>query len=256
MKQVEVERIRPNPFQPRTDFDSSAIESLKSSIVKYGVLEPLLLREVEKGEYEIIAGERRYIASLKAGLKTVPALIRKTTDAEMLELALIENLHREDISPIDRARGFKKLIDDFGFTQNQISQVLGMSRPAIANTIRLLDLPCEIQDALHRKEISEGHARAILLIKDDRAREFALKRIITGRLSVREAEELAKAIKNSKEKKSMTLHSDMEKKIIQELQERLGTKVHINKSGNCGKIEIEFYCEEDFQRIIESFQLD
>jgi ParB family transcriptional regulator, chromosome partitioning protein len=254
MKYVDVDCIRPNPYQPRTEFDPAAIESLRASISKHGVLEPLLLREVE-GAYEIIAGERRYRASVKAGLKEVPALIRKTTDSEMLELAIIENLHREDISPIDKARGFKRMIEEFGFTQKQISQVTGVSRPAIANTIRLLDLPKQIQKALHKKEISEGHARAILLIKDHEARELALKRIVNGKFTVREAEELSKVINKSRRKVKLLESCGFERDLISELQERLGTKVHVIRRGKSGKIEIEFYDEEDLQRIAETLHI-
>lgn len=255
MKYVAIDQIRPNPYQPRTAFDPAAIESLRASISKHGVLEPLLLREMPDCGYEIIAGERRYRASVKAGLKEVPALIRKTTDSEMLELAMIENLHREDISPIDKANGFKRLIEEFGFTQRQISQVMGLSRPAVANTIRLLDLPKQIQNALHKKEITEGHARAILLIKDPLAREFALKRIVGSKLNVREAEELSKIIENNYENRSKqksNILNGIEKALIEQLQEKLGTRIHINKNGKLGKIEIEFYSEEDLHRIMES----
>lgn len=255
MKYIQVNRIRPNPYQPRSEFDPAAIESLRASITKHGVLEPLLLRELSEGWYEIIAGERRFRASVKAGLREVPALIRKTSDAEMLELAMIENLHREDISPIDKARGFRRMIGEFGFTQRQISQVMGLSRPAVANTIRLLDLPKPIQEALHRREITEGHARAILCIKDCRSMEYALKRIVSSRMNVRETECLTKLIANSSEKgniNKLKVLNEFERSLVNELQERLGTKVNINRNGKSGRIEIEFYSEEDLLRIAES----
>jgi len=255
MISVPISSIVPNPYQPRSDFDPAAIEALSASITKYGVLEPLILREAVNGGYEIIAGERRLRAAKKSGLTEVPAIIRNSTDSEMLELAMIENLLREDMSPIDKAKGFKRLTEEFRFTQNQISQVMGMSRSAVANTIRLLDLPENIQDALHKKEITEGHARAILSICDDRERDFALRRILGSQMSVREAEELARILtKHSKSngKDNSLAYSNEETRLIEALQEKLGTKVHVIRGAIGGKIEIEFYSEEDLNRIFES----
>jgi ParB family chromosome partitioning protein len=248
--------IQPNPYQPRTEFDPEAIDALCASIAKYGIIEPLIVREKETGLYELIAGERRFRAAKKLGLTTVPAIIRNSTDLEMLEIAMIENLHREDISSIDKANGFKRLMEEFRYTQNQISQIMGMSRSAVANTIRLLDLPPQIQEALHRKYITEGHARAILCIKDDRERDFALKRIIGSQLSVREAEELSRILeKNSKvngKNGSLSIYTNSELRLVEALQEKLGTKVHVIRSASGGRIEIEFYSDEDLARIYES----
>jgi len=255
MTSVPISSIVPNPYQPRSDFDPAAIEALSASIVKYGILEPLILREVANGGYEIIAGERRFRAAKKSGLKEVPAIIRNSTDSEMLELAMIENLLREDMSPIDKAKGFKRLTEEFRFTQNQISQIMGMSRSAVANTIRLLDLPVNIQEALHKKEITEGHARAILSICDDRERNFALRRIMSSQMSVREAEELARILsKHSKGngKSNCIIYSNDESRLIEVLQEKLGTKVHVIRSVTGGRIEIEFYSDEDLNRIFEA----
>jgi ParB family transcriptional regulator, chromosome partitioning protein len=256
MLKVPVSSIQPNPYQPRTEFDPAAIDSLCASIAKYGIIEPLIVREREAGVFEIIAGERRFRAAKKLGLSEVPVIIRNSSDLEMLEIAMIENLHREDISPIDKANGFRKLIDEFRYTQNQISQIMGMSRSAVANTIRLLDLPEKIQEALHRKYITEGHARAILCIKDDRERDFALKRIIGSQMSVREAEELSRILeKNSKgagKNGCATSYTNDELRLIEILQEKLGTKIHVIRNGSSGKIEIEFYSNEDLNRIFEA----
>jgi ParB family transcriptional regulator, chromosome partitioning protein len=256
MIHVPITAIIPNPYQPRSDFDPTAIDALCASIIKYGILEPLILREIENGRYEIIAGERRFRASKKAGLTEVPAIIRNSTDAEMLEIAMIENLHREDISAIDKAKGFRKLMEEFRYTQNQISKIMGMSRSAIANTIRLLDLPGKIQEALHRKEITEGHARAILSISDDRERDFALRRILGSQMSVREAEELSRVLEKHSRTNGrngcITVFNNDESRLIEALQEKLGTKVHVVRSANGGRIEIEFYSDEDLNRIFEA----
>ena len=259
LKYIDINLIDPNPFQPRTFFDEEAIESLRCSIEKHGILEPLILREADSGRYQLIAGERRFRAAQKAGLKEAPAIIRNSKDSEMLEIALIENLHREDMSPVEKALGFKRLLEDFCFTQSQISQVMGMSRSAVANTIRLLDLPENILDSINKKEITEGHARAILQIKDPEKRELALNRIISRNLTVREAEELSKLISKSCENSENIKNgrqAEYEIRLIERLQERLGTKVHLTRAGNIGKIEIEFYDEEDLNRIAEILEID
>jgi ParB family chromosome partitioning protein len=255
MINVLIDTITPNPYQPRSEFNEESIDILCSSITKYGIIEPIVLRPRRGGGYEIITGERRFRAARKIGLKEVPAVVRNSTDSEMLEIAMIENLHREDMSPIDKAKGFKRLINEFRYTQNQISHVMGMSRSAVANTIRLLDLPQSIQYSLHKKEITEGHARALLCIKDQQSREVALKRVIVGEMSVRETEVLSRLIEKSIKSSSRNQNLDFEiaeLRLIEELQEKLGTRVHIAKNGIGGKIEIEFYSDEDLQRIIES----
>ncbi|HOO55556.1 MAG TPA: ParB/RepB/Spo0J family partition protein [bacterium] len=253
MELINITSITPNPYQPRTNFDSEAINCLAASIRQHGILEPLILRESDDG-YQIIAGERRFRAACSIGLTHVPAIIRNTSDSEMLEIALIENLHREDMSPIDKANGFKKLMDEFHMTQRQISEIFGISRSAICNTIRLLDLPESIMNALHMKQITEGHARAILQIKDPDKREILLRRIIARQLNVRETEELSKQIskqcKNSNGN-SFSEASPEDRRFIEHLRERLGTNIHITRNGNGGKIEIDFYTREDLERIAE-----
>jgi len=251
---VDIDSIKQNPFQPRTHIDPDGIEEMAASIRKFGVLQPLLVRECEDGTFELIAGQRRVEGSRVAGISQVPVIVKNATDTEMLEMAIVENLHREDMSPIDKAMGFKRLITRFNLTQNQISNLLGISRPAIANTLRLLDLPDNIKNALHEKMITEGHARALLLIKDPEKRSIALKRIVNGNMSVREAEKISKIFangskgKNGYEKEKISLE---ESDFIERLREKLGTRVSLKRTKDGGKIEIEFYSDEHFQRIAE-----
>lgn len=253
-KVLDINMIQQNPYQPRTQFDPAGIEEMASSIKKYGVLQPLLVRAKEDGTYELIAGQRRMEGSKKAGLSQVPVIVKQATDAEMLEMAIIENVHREDMSPIDKANSFKQLMTKFNMTQNQISSLLGMSRPAVANTIRLLDLPDNVKQALHDKKITEGHARALLNISNKDKRDIALRRIVAGNMSVRDAEEFAKIIKRQSTggevKRGDNLSSE-EQFFVDVLMERLGTRVSISKSGDGGKIEIEFYSREQLDGIIE-----
>jgi len=252
---VSISAIRPNPYQPREKMSPEGIEEIASSIRKFGVLQPLLVREHAEGGYELIAGHRRIEGSRKAGLAEVPVIVRSATDAEMLEMAMVENLHREDMSPIEKAMGFRQLMMKFNMTQNQISSLLGISRPAIANTIRLLELPANIKAALHEKVITEGHARALLYIKDDEKREAALRRIIDRKLSVRDTEELTRTIEKQASRKNGNGEAEIsneESAFLEQLSERLGTRVHIRRSGGFGKIEIEFYSEEHLQQIAEN----
>lgn len=253
-KSLKITDILQNPYQPRTYFDPAGIEEMASSIKKYGVLQPLLVRETQAGEYELIAGQRRIEGSKLAGLEEVPVIVKTASDAEMLEMAIIENIHREDMSPIDKAMSFKQLMTRFNMTQNQISSLLGISRPAIANTIRLLDLPENVKDALHNKQITEGHARALLNISDKEKRDIALKRIVAGNMSVRDAEEFAKILKKQGDRSSASNgenYSPDEQFFVDLMRERLGTKVTIKRNGDGGKIEIEFYSDEQLKGILD-----
>jgi len=252
---VPISAIRINPLQPRSDFDPAMLKALSASIEKFGIIEPLVLKDNDNGTYTLIAGERRLRASMDCGLKEVPAVIRNPSDSEMLEIALIENILREDISPIDKAKGFKRLMSEFGLTQIQISNTFGISRSSIANTIRILYLPDIIKKSIHERRISEGHARAILFIKDREEQIVFHNKIVCLNLSVREAESFAKKIsKQIKGRKNDRSSSDSYKDVdlISMLQERLGTKVRIIRNDDQGKIEIEFYSEEDLKRITDS----
>lgn len=252
--EIEIEKIKLNPFQPRSAMDSEKLEEITASIREIGIIQPLIVREQDEGSYQLIAGERRYRGAIKAGLKKVPAVVRQVTDEEMLQFALIENLHREEMSPIDKAMGFKDLIEKFNITQKRISEIFRLSRPAVANTLRLLELEDEIKEALNYKHISEGHARALLAIKDKRQRLFALNRIVHSAMSVRESEDLTRRMNKSnlnleiQQKNSLTIY---EQRLIEDLRITLGTKVSLLKDNGCGKIEIEFYSNEDLDRIIE-----
>lgn len=253
--ELEIEKIEPNPFQPRTVWDPEKLEEMAVSIMQVGIVQPLLVRRYNGG-YQLIAGERRFRGAQKAGLTTVPVIIREASDEEMLKLALIENLHRDDMSPIDRASGFRDLMDKFNMTQKVLAEVFNLSRPAIANTVRLLDLDEEIKAALHNKQLTEGHARALLSLRNPADRISFFKRIVSSNLSVRESEELSKKIRSHYRKRiadsknqRRTIHED---RLIDELRMKFGTKINILNDGGMGKIEIEFYSDEDFDRIIDT----
>lgn len=253
---VDINTIRNNPYQPRSNIDPVGIEDMAASIKRYGVLHPLLVRDSGDGTFELIAGQRRLEGSRLAGLTDVPVIIREASDSQMLEIAMIENIQREEMSPVEKARGFKTLMNRFNLTQNQIAGIFGLSRPAIANTIRLLDLPDNVKDALDRKKITEGHARALLLIKEDDKRELAMHRIISGNLTVRDAEKLSKIISKGRNPDSRNYDNELsfvEEEFQTYLMEVLGTRVHIKKDVKGGKIVIEFYSDEHLTQISELF---
>jgi len=207
---IEVDKIKPNPLQPRQDFNKAELKSLSESIREHGILQPLIVTKIEKEvlggekievEYELIAGERRLEASKMAGFSVVPAIVRKTGDQQKLEMSLVENVQRADLNPMEKAWAFKKLADEFNLSQKEIAKKVGKSRVAVANTIRLLNLPSEIQKEIQKNKISEGHARAILLLQDLKKQKNLADRIIKENLSVRRAEEIAHNIlQPSKEK--------------------------------------------------------
>jgi ParB family transcriptional regulator, chromosome partitioning protein len=252
--EVDINKISTNPYQPRTHYDVQKLEEITASIKEVGIIQPLLVRERD-GYYQLIAGERRFTGAKRAGLKKVPVIVKDVNDEEMLKLALIENLHRDDLSAIDKAMGFKELILKFNITQKRISEIFHLSRPAVANTIRLLDLDSDIREMLHHKKITEGHARALLGVKNIEQRHFALKRIVNENLSVRESEELSRKINKSKDDNGLNQQSGLmtiyEQNLLEEIQIKFGTKVAVAKSGCSGKVEIDFYSNEDLQRILE-----
>lgn len=257
--QISVSSIKPNPFQPRTYMDPEKLDEISASIARIGIIQPLVVRE-RNGFYELIAGERRFRGARQAGLDTVPVIVKNISDEKMLEFALIENMHREDLSPIDKALGFRELIQKFRVTQKQISELFHMSRASVANTIRLLELDPEIRDALHSKQLTEGHARSLLQIKDRAKRQMALRRIILNKMSVREAEGLSRKMNRAEQLRvdfnngpQLTIH---EQRIVDEMQTKFGTKVSIVRDGNSGKIEIDFYSDEDFERVIDCLLSD
>src|SRR3989344_8003911 len=246
---IEVDRIKENPEQPRRDFNEAELKSLADSIREHGILQPLIVTKIEeeipsgiKVSYELVAGERRLRAAEMSGLNFVPAIIRqKTEDKEKLELALVENIQRADLNAIEKARGYERLVKEFGLRQKQIAEKVGQSRELIANTIRLLQLPTEIQKAIESGKVSEGHGRAILTLSDDNQRLALFNEILTKNLSVRAVETLGRQIKGvSKRIKENTV--DPETKVLESrLEDFFGTRVKLAKSGSRGKILIEFY---------------
>lgn len=258
---VETDKIQPNPFQPRKEFETRALQDLADSIRQYGVLQPLVVtrKEIENEDgmavqYELIAGERRLRASKLAGLPQVPVIIRATEDSdkEKLELAIIENLQREDLNPIDRAHAFLKLHEDFGLTHGEVGKKMGKSREYVSNTLRLLSLPAEIMTALSEKRISEGHTRPLLMLVDRPAEQMTLfKEIAIKKLSVREAEKIARSIASDKVRKKDYGFDPELAQYQEKLSESLGTRVSIEKKEVGGKIVIDYFSPSDLQVILE-----
>lgn len=250
--QVDIHDIIPNPEQPRKTFEPNALRELADSIGDKGILQPLVVTELENGRYELIAGERRLQASKMVGLKTVPVIVKKVkNELEKLELALIENIQRHDLNPIEKAESFKRLQEQFNFTQEQIAKRLGKNRVSIANSVRLLDLPLEIQEALKQERISEGHARTILALKDPQKQKILFEAVLRDKLSVRETEEAVKKVKVRLHEREIVSVDPETKDLENRLIEILGTKVSLKKSGKNGKIIIEFYSEEELRNIVD-----
>ena len=250
---LRITEIEPNKGQPRKNFNEDALEELADSIKQFGLIQPLVVQKRD-GYYEIIAGERRWRAAKKAGLKEVPVVIRDYTDEEMMEIALIENLQREDLNPIEEAQAYKRLINDYKLKQDEIAEKVSKSRVAITNSMRLLKLSEKVQDMIVDEMISSGHGRALLALNDKKMQEELANRIFDEKLSVRETEQIVKALNNPKEKKQKEEYSDnfVYEKIENEFKEIIGTNVSIKrKSQDKGKIEIEYYSTEDLERIID-----
>jgi len=256
---VEVERIKPNPFQPRKTFDEAALASLSESIRNYGILQPLTVtrKEIERPgegiavEYELIAGERRLRAAKMAGIQQVPVVIRsgEDTDRMKLELAIIENLQREDLNPLDRAKAFRRLADEFGLQHKEIGQRVGKSREYVSNTLRILALPIEMQTALERGDISEGHTRPLLMLMEKPLEQQTLfKEIIERRLTVRDTEALARRAAVERVRHKALLSPDL-LNLEKQLSERLGTRVRIEKKDTGGKVMIDFFSPEDLTQL-------
>jgi ParB family chromosome partitioning protein len=245
-----IEEIQPNPFQPRKSFDDEQLQELVGSIREKGILQPLIVRR--KGEsYELIAGERRWRAAQKAGIKEVPILIRDVFESEILELSLIENIQRENLNPVEEAEAFKGLMDHFHLTQEEVSRKVGKDRTTIANAIRLLKLPPEIRQSLVDGAISMGHARAFLSLDGLLEKQkLAFKKVLAANLSVRQTESLVKQI-HSKAHPGGSKNNQEWNAIVEELQRVLGTKVRIVGKRKRGRIEIEFYSQDELDRIID-----
>ena len=249
--------IEPDRGQPRTKFSEEALAELEASIREFGILQPLLVRPMSDGSYRIVAGERRYRAARRAELKEVPVIIKSLTDAEAAAIALIENLQREDLNPIEEAAGIRKLIEEFGLTQEETAERLSKSRPAIANSLRLLALPKDVMKMVEEGLLSAGHARALLGLEDEEEISDIAKEIVEKQLSVRQTEQLVKALK--KPKKAATPKKSRDKfydEVELALSGVLARKVSIHNSGKGGKIEIEFFDTDDLQKLAKLFAED
>jgi ParB family chromosome partitioning protein len=250
---IDINDIKPNENQPRKKFDEDKIEELAESIKEHGVIQPLIVSSADNG-YMIVAGERRWRASRKAGLKTVPCIVRDLTEEENMLVTIIENLQREDLDPVEEAKGLQQMIKTYGLTQDQVSKSVGKSRPYITNSLRLLKLSDEIQDKISKGIISAGHARAILSLDKEDDRKKLCDMIIKSQLSVREAEHHAALMNGTEKKPAGKTRAKKDPDIMRienDLKEKLGTRVQIKKNGKKGKIELSFFSDDDLNRIID-----
>ena len=255
VEEVDIDLIAPNPQQPRSVFDPESLAELAESIREHGVIQPLIVsRPGTPGAapYQLIAGERRLLASRQAGLAKVPVIVKEASPQALLELALVENLQRQDLGPLEEASAFKRLAEEFKLTQEQIAGRVGRSRPAVANSLRLLTLSEEIQASLAHGEISAGHARALLGIDDLDERRTAWRRIVEGRLTVRDAESLAKGGGRLRSRKTAAKRRSADLEALEErLRASLGTKVDLTRSRSGGRVVIHYYSDEELESIIE-----
>ena len=247
---LKISDLEPNREQPRHEFKEEALMELADSISRHGILQPLLVRPLLGGGYQIVAGERRWRAARMAGLTEVPAVIRELDESQVMELALIENLQREDLSPLEEAQGYAALIDTYGFTQEEVAETVGKSRPAVTNALRLMKLPEEIRSMLEEGVLSAGHARALLALPEEEAMVALARQVKEKGLSVRQVEELAKKAsqrgkEEKKEKKSRKIPYFSEAELA--LHDHLGRKVSVNGTKKKGVLQIEFYGEEDLK---------
>lgn len=249
--QVSTDSIRPNRFQPRKDFKDDRLKGLMESIRQKGVLQPVLIRQLGPDSFELLAGERRWRATKALGLDKIPAIIKETKDADALEISLIENLQRDDLNPLEEARAYKRLMEEFRFDYEKISKIVGKAASSVSNTLRLLGLPQKVQDAILSGLISAGHAKAILALKDALAQERLCQRIIKNGLSVREAERLSSGVRPTATSKEALKKDAQIASVEERLRKALGTKVRILPSKRGGKVVIEYFSNSDLERIID-----
>lgn len=251
---ISINKIKSDSEQPRKAFDSEKIAELTESIKTHGIIQPLILRKDAEDRYVIVAGERRWRAAKLAGLKEVPAIIMELSDRDILEISLIENIQRQDLNPIEEALAYKKLLNDFGITQEELSKRIGKSRVVISNTMRLTNLDSRVQQYLIEGIITEGHGKVLLTIDDGQIQYELAQQVIDEKLSVRELERLIKRISEKKNDSVNSIDNEINpyyKDIKNQLQNYFGTKVNISNKRNKGKIEIEYYSEDDLQRILD-----
>ncbi|GAD13284.1 stage 0 sporulation protein J [Geobacillus kaustophilus GBlys] len=254
VREVSIHDLHPNPYQPRKTFQPEAIEELKQSILQHGILQPLIVRRVPNG-FEIVVGERRYRAAKEANLPSVPVVVRELTDEQMMEFALLENLQREDLNPIEEAMAYKMLMDKLHLTQEEVASRVGKSRPHIANHLRLLSLPSDVQKLLIDGTLSMGHGRALLGLKQKSKMKSIVERTIREGLNVRQLEKLIQQANENVSRETSKRKPPEKSVFIREseslLREKFGTNVTIKQTRKRGKIEIEFFSPEDLERILE-----
>lgn len=257
ISQISLDLLMVNPNQPRKIFDESALADLSESIKQHGVIQPIIVNKIENGKFLIIAGERRFRASKLAGLNQIPCIIKDYTERQIKEVALIENLQREDLNPIEAARAIKQLMEEYNFTQEVVADRIGKSRPNIANLIRLLNLPSEILLMVENNYLSAGHARALITINDEKLQIKIAKIAVENKLSVRDLEKLVKNATNKQENKSKDdiIQSNELIDFTEELQRVFATKVSITGNDNKGKINIEYFSRDDLDRIFELIEI-
>lgn len=251
VKYINIHDIMPNANQPRKTFNEEKIEELSKSIEEHGIIQPIVVRKKKAG-FEIVAGERRWRAAMKAELSEVPCLIRELSDEQNMLIAIIENMQREDLNPVEEAEGLNQMIVTFGMTQEQVSKSVGKSRPYIANSLRLLKLPEYIKDNMAEGKLSAAHGRTLITIEDETIRKSICDKIIADGLSVREVEKMVSELSKVKKKHPAVRAKNADvAKVENELKEVLGTRVTINQAGKKGKIEIEFFSRDELERLIE-----
>ena len=254
LREIDIERILPNSHQPRKNFDEEALNDLANSIREHGVVQPIVVRPLDDGFFQLIAGERRWRAAKRAGLGRVPAVVREAGEHSALEIALIENLQREDLNPMEEAQAYERLIVDFGMTQEEVARRVGKNRATIANMLRLLKLPSEVQQWLRENKLSAGHAKALLSLSDLSAILDSARKIIQGNYSVRQAETLVSRYSQTGKEGSTGEAESVDpnvKAAIHTLEQALGTKVTVQENGGKGKIEIHFFSFEEMNRLYE-----
>lgn len=251
---LPLHRVEPNPGQPRHNFDEEELQALADSIALHGVVQPLTVRELSSGYFQIIAGERRWRAARLAGLSEIPAVVMEADDRKVMELALIENLQRQDLNPIEEALGYRSLMEEYGLTQEEVSTQVGKSRPAVANALRLLLLPEAVLEMVQSGELSAGHARAVLSVKTEKKQLEAARKIVNLGLSVRQAESLCKNLSKepSLKQQTITLAVDYVAECEKNLSKQLGRGVKIVNGKRKGRFELEFYGPEDLQVLLDA----
>lgn len=251
---VPVDHIRKNPHQPRKEFDEERLDELAASIKKHGLIQPITVRYIGEKRFELISGERRLRASKLAGIKEIPAFIREADDEQSMAFALIENIQREELNPLEVALGYKRLLEEFEYTQAEVAERVGKNRTTVTNMLRLLTLPDFIQSALKANKISMGHARALITIEDEQIQQKILKKVVDKGLSVRQIEDAVRDLTSSTKKKKTKTNNSASNPFYEEISARLrrtfSTKVHVNPKNKGGEIRIEYYSEDDLERIL------